>query len=109
MVETQESFDIWEPYMKSGNLSERRFNKVEEFPVKLLDKERLQYEVQEGENVVFIDAKTGHLIGMMIQKLLDDPVLIENLNGAAIDHVNKGVLSIRVSVLFPRIPSALMP
>ncbi|KAH6717347.1 hypothetical protein BKA61DRAFT_432922, partial [Leptodontidium sp. MPI-SDFR-AT-0119] len=86
VVESKEIQDIWEEHLKVVPLSDPRKKKMD---VQLMDKNRLQYDVQAGESIIFVDSETSKTVLVVIQNLMNDPSIVSIMNGACIDQLNK--------------------
>lgn len=94
VVESKEIQDIWEEHLKVVPLSDPRKKKMD---VQLMDKNRLQYDVQAGESIIFVDSETSKTVLVVIQNLMNDPSIVSIMNGACIDQLNKTSQYMRVS------------
>jgi hypothetical protein len=99
VAESQEIYDIWLNKLDKMEMSDPRTNEGSQWKVHLLDHSKLQYQVARGENVIFIDVAGHRCIGLVLQGLIvEDPSLVENINGAVHDQINKSEMrSARVS------------
>ncbi|KAH7312857.1 hypothetical protein BKA65DRAFT_558073 [Rhexocercosporidium sp. MPI-PUGE-AT-0058] len=93
MVENETILNLWEEHMDKVPLSDARLKKKE---IQLMDMNRLQYDVQEGENIIFVDDKTNETVLVVVQNLMNDPKIVAVMNGVCIDQLNKTSLLMRL-------------
>lgn len=100
VADTLEIKDKWEAHLKLVPVSEMRDNNGVRRDIHVLDRTKLQYTVAEDETVLILDAQTHKTICLVVKGMLSDTDLLENFNGAVIDHLNKGRVSMRVGVVW---------
>lgn len=61
--------DLWEEELETGNLHDKR---IKRRPLEILDRSRLQYSVQPGKSVVFIDEITDEIIAQVVSDVLSE-------------------------------------
>lgn len=87
--------------MASNPIAEPRMNGGERYPVHILDRSKLQYEVKDAEAVCFHDEKTKRVIGFVSGYVFEDEEVVSVLNGTVVSHLNATLKTVRVSFISP--------
>ncbi len=93
--------DHWENFMKENPIAEPRQddgikNGYRRYPIHLLDRSKLKYEVKDGEAVIFRDADNGEVVGFVSTYVFPDEEVLKVLNGTLTTHLNLTLRSVRV-------------
>lgn len=103
VAESDDERQLWEGFLKTRPVSDQRKNKettiyvLDEHPIHVLDRTRLKYVVEEGEHIIFKDAKTKEIIGMVWPNAVNNQSIIQGLTATIANFLNHTIRSARVS------------
>ena len=70
IADNQDILNHWEKHIAMNPLRDMRQDKGVPYSVHLLDRSRLQYEVEDGENIKIIDEETGKIDLEVVQNVV---------------------------------------
>lgn len=88
VAETEEIRAAWEEHLKSAPFSDPRSANETRRQIVMMDFEKINYTVPEGESVEIQDFKTDKILIAVKQKVFGRKT-VQNANGGVLDHLNQ--------------------